>query len=71
MDGEIVGLGEGMGEGVGGGAAATLNELLVPVWVSSETIRVAPEPEFNNVTETEPTPLAKAFILAGVIEPAE
>jgi hypothetical protein len=50
----------------------TVNELLVPVWpLASFTLRVTPEPAAVTVTEPVQTPLEKAPVLVGLIDPAE
>ena len=67
--GDAFGFGVGVGEGVG--AAVTVNELLVPVWVLSVAVILTPEPAAVRVTEIDPTPPTKAFIVVGLIDPGE
>jgi hypothetical protein len=69
--GEGVGVGVGVEVGVGVGASVTVNELLVPELLPSVVIIVTPEPATITVTKVDPTPLTKAFILTGLIDPAE
>lgn len=68
-DGDDVGVGVAVGVGVG--ATATVNALLVPVCVPSVAVISTLEPALVKVTEVEPTPPTKAFIVDGVIDPAE
>jgi len=72
-----VGLGVGIGVGlevdvgVGVGAIVTVNELLVPVLLPSVAVILTPGPAVVTVTEVDPTPLMKVFIVIGLIDPAE
>jgi hypothetical protein len=73
--GVVVGLGVGVGVdvdvGVGVGAIVTVNELLIPVLLPSVAVIVTAEPAVVTVTEVDPTPPTKAFIVVGLIDPAE
>ena len=70
-EGDDVGVGVGVVVGVGVGVNVTVNALLVPVCVPSAAVIVTLEPAVVTVTEVDPTPLTKAGIVAGLIEPAE
>ena len=62
-----------VGVRVGDGAEAfiTVNELLVPELVLSVAVIVTSEPPVSTVIEVNPTPLTKALMMLGLIEPAE
>lgn len=68
--GVVVGV-VGVGVGVAVSAAVRLNKLLVPVSVPSVAVIVTFEPAVDTVTEVEPTPLTKSFIVPGLIDPTE
>lgn len=53
------------------GAEDTENTLLLPVGVPSVAVMVTCEPGAVTVTEVDPTPLTKAAILSGVMDPPE
>ena len=67
--GVVVGVGVDVGVGVG--EIATENVLLFPVETPSVAVMVTAEPPAVTVTEVDPTPLTKAFIVVGLIDPAE
>lgn len=69
--GVAVGEGVGVDVGMGVGEAVTVNELLVPVGLPKVAVIVTAEPAVFNLTEVDPTPLTKSFILVGIIDPAE
>jgi hypothetical protein len=66
-----VGVGDGEGEGVGVVGGVTVNELLVPVWLPSAAVMVTLVLAAVTVTEVEPTPLTKALMELGLIDPVE
>jgi hypothetical protein len=63
--------GVGVGEGDEVGALVTANGLLIPERLPSVAVIVASEPAVSTVTEVDPTPLTKAFITLGLIDPSE
>jgi hypothetical protein len=63
--------GVGVGEGDEVGVWVTVNELLIPERLPSVAVIVASEPAVSTVTEVDPTPLTKAFIALGLIDPSE
>jgi hypothetical protein len=66
-----VGVDSGVGSGVGVGAFVTVNKLLTPMQTPSVTVILTSEPGADTITEEDPTPLTKAFMVSGLIEPAE
>jgi hypothetical protein len=68
-----VGVGVELGAcvGVGVGEFVTANELLTPEILPSATVIITAEPAVFTVTKVDPTPLTKAFIMPGLIDPAE
>ena len=66
-----VGVEVAVGSGVEAGAFVTVNELLTPMQAPSVAVILTSEPEAVTVTEEDPTPLTKASIVLGLIDPAE
>ena len=53
------------------GEFVTANELLTPEALPSVAVIVMLEPAVSTVTEADPTPLTKAPITLGLMDPAE
>jgi hypothetical protein len=69
MVGPVVGVGVDVEVGVA--TIGTENVLLVPVEAPSVAVMVTAKPPAVTVTEVDPTPLTKAFMVPGLIDPAE